>query len=157
MVRHARAQDSSPGQKDFDRELSQVGRASASRAGRELYGAYPNPELILCSPALRARDTAQILAEQLHFATDKVELVDDLYEASVRGLLTLASNLPPKYKSAMLVGHNPAMSYFAEYLSNAEIGSLRPGGAVLLHLDDLEWSEISEGSCKFVKYHEPDE
>ena len=93
----------------------------------------------------------------MHFRPDKVECVDELYEASVRSLLNVVNNLQPKYISVMLVAHNPAISYFAEYLTNSEVGSLVPGGVVLLHLEEMEWGEASEGNCKFVKYHEPDE
>ena len=78
LVRHAQALDTSQGQKDVDRKLSEVGRAEASHIGRDLYNLYPNPEQILCSSALRARDTAQILAEQLHFRIDKVEAMEEL-------------------------------------------------------------------------------
>ncbi len=157
LVRHARAFESSPGQKDADRELRQVGRTSAIHMGKYLYSLYPNPQRILCSSALRAIDTAQILAEQMHFATEQVEVTHDLYEASVRSLLALVKELETKHYSVMLVAHNPAISYFAEYLTSAEVGNLAPGGVVLLHLDGMEWAEGGEGNYNVVKYHEPKE
>ena len=157
LVRHARALDSSPGQKDFDRELSQVGRANALHMGKNLYHLYPNPEKIVSSPALRAMDTAQILAEQMHYSTDKIEALDDLYEAPVRSLLKVVNELESDYSSVMVVAHNPAISYFAEYLTNAEVGNLIPGGVVLLRIEDAEWPEVVAGTCELIKYHEPDD
>ena len=156
LVRHAKALDSSHGQKDFDRELSQVGRASVLRMGKNLYNLYPNPERIVSSPALRALDSALILAEQMHFSTDKVETLDDLYEATVRSLFKLVNELESRYHSVMVVAHNPAISYFAEYLTNEEVGNMIPGGVVLLRIENREWSEISAGNCDFIKYHEPE-
>jgi len=72
LVRHAKSDWSISGQKDFDRELNGRGRSDAPKMGRKLYEMEAKPEIIISSPAARAKFTAELIAEQLKFDTEKI-------------------------------------------------------------------------------------
>jgi len=154
LLRHAEAFDSTSGQKDFDRELSEVGRSNAIHMGSFLFVNYKNPDQIISSPAQRAVDTAHIIAEQLHFDTEKIRVKEELFEASVRILLQTVNEIDEYLGSVMLVGHNPSISYLGEYLSREDIDPLAPCGVVQIQFD-LKWNEISERTGDFKNYHYP--
>ena len=145
LLRHAKSDWSIPGQKDFDRELNIRGNNDAPRMGRKLSEMQMLPERILCSPALRTKLTAEYVCEQLKFDLDKVEFVEDIYEASLRTLLGIVNGLEDNYKKVMLIGHNPGFTYLAEYLTKTEIGNIPTCGFVNLEFEIGSWKEVSGG------------
>src|SRR5205814_10540325 len=91
---------------DFDRPLNSRGEAAAPFMGRFLKSKGVWPDVILASPAVRARQTAQLFAEAA--GSDSEILFDDrIYEASTSTLLKVAGETPDNNVSVMLVGHNP--------------------------------------------------
>jgi len=145
LLRHAKSDWSTQGQKDFDRELAPRGNLDAPRMGRKLYELGVSPDLIIASTAIRAKYTAQYIAEQLKFDTEKIEFNEEIYEASLRTLLHVINNLPEETKKVMLVGHNPGLTYLAEFLTKKEIGTIPTCGVVSLEFNVDSWAEISGG------------
>jgi len=155
LVRHAQATSPNNSIKDIERELTAQGYRDAPRIGRALYEEQQLPDIILSSTARRAQNTAELIAEQLKFERHRIILNDNLYNASVRTLLTEINSVSPETNCLMLIGHNPAISYLAEYLSGQEIGTMEAGGVVLLSLDISTWQEASQGNAVFLKYQTP--
>jgi len=87
LVRHATAEEKLRDQKDIDRALTSAGIREATLLGRHIFQNYNNPSFIVCSPALRTSTTAQLMAEQLKFDTEKIVVDENIYDASVRNLL----------------------------------------------------------------------
>src|SRR4051794_29220568 len=115
LLRHAKSDWSDPGQKDFDRDLNSRGRLDAPRMGKKLCEMDVKPDLIIASPALRARLTAEFVSEQLRYDVDKIDFREEIYEASLRSLLNVINGLDDTYNKVMIVGHNPTFTYIAEY------------------------------------------
>ncbi len=113
LLRHAKAVWPSPGQKDFDRTLDAEGMDAAKLVGQELKRSGLKPDIVLCSPAIRARQTFEYVALETPFILDIAEKLysagPDAYLMAVRmaGLEHEAAN------SVMLVGHNPMMEELA--------------------------------------------
>jgi phosphohistidine phosphatase len=82
---------------------------------------------------------------------EKIQLNEELYEASVRTFLREITQLEDTLNHVLCVGHNPSISYLAEYLTKAEIGDLPPGGLVIIQFEILLWQKIGEASGKFIK------
>ncbi len=156
LVRHAQAETSSPMSKDFDRMLTPTGMAEATKMGERLVQLQVKPSLIVTSPAYRCTDTAQLLAERMGYDTTLIRQEPDLYEASVRNLLSVINGLEETYGSVMLVGHNPAATYLAEFLTRAEIGSLPTGSVVYITFEGQKWAEVTGQSAKLVWFEYPD-
>ena len=155
LIRHAKSDWSIPGQRDFDRSLNARGLQDAPAMGRILKELKVSPDLIISSPAERARRTAEFISEQLDYSIEKLRFEDEVYEASPRTLLRLINNLDPNIKSIVFFGHNPTFTYLAEYLTKAEIGNIPTCGAVKIRFEFDEWSMVSEGSGELVWFEYP--
>jgi phosphohistidine phosphatase len=156
LVRHAQAETSSPMSKDFERLLTPTGMAEATKMGERLAQLQVRPSLIVTSAAERCATTAQLLAERMGYEPDAIRQEPDLYEASVRSLLGVINGLEETHSSVMMVGHNPAATYLAEFLTHAEIGSLPTGSVVYITFEGQTWSEVTGQSGKLVWFEYPD-
>ena len=76
------------------------------------------PDLIISSPAKRARSTARKSARELGFDKSDVETDADLYFSGVRSMLNVLEVLDEDYQKVMIVGHNPTMTNFLNMLCN---------------------------------------
>lgn len=156
LVRHAEATELGAGQKDIDRALTPTGYQDAPRIGRYLYLHECYPDLIISSDAIRAQTTAMLLAEQLKFERHKIQYTEEIYKASVRSLLGIINQQRDTYTQVIIVGHNPVLTYLAEYLTKKEIGSVVPCGVVHLACKAESWMEFSEGNVELVDYVFPE-
>jgi len=155
LVRHAKSDWSVSGQKDIDRELNGRGRSDAPKMGRKLYEMEAKPEIIISSPAARARFTAELISEQLKFDTDKIIYNEDLYEASVRTLLGAINGIEDRYSRVMIFGHNPGLTFLAEALTKKEIGNIPTCGIVHLEFAIGSWQEVSGGTGELKSFIYP--
>ncbi|NJL15573.1 MAG: hypothetical protein HC913_22905 [Microscillaceae bacterium] len=71
LIRHAKAKEIKPEQADFDRKLAKRGRADAEVMAQQLLSLSLKPDLLYCSPAERTRETVEIFAQVLGYATEK--------------------------------------------------------------------------------------
>jgi phosphohistidine phosphatase len=154
LIRHATAEDvtNSSMVRDRDRELTSRGIMESARMGKYLKDNELAIDAILCSPATRTHTTANLIAEQLKFDTDKVELADGLYGSGPRGYLALLNGLNETLETVIIVGHNPDITFFADYLSSQDCGgSMSKATLIQLKFGDLKWAEISQKSGSLVK------
>lgn len=123
--------------------------------GRKLLEESFNPDVIISSKALRAEDTAINLVEELEISEQIITYEKKMYEASVRELLEIVNAIEDTAKSALLIGHNPTLSFFAEYLTGSGFSGMEPCGLVTIKFEDIKWSEISQSSGIFAAYYHP--
>ena len=154
LIRHSTAEDvtNSSMVRDFDRELTSRGIMESARLGKHLKDAGIVVDAIYCSPAVRTNATANLIAEQLKFDTDNVENSEKLYGSGPRGYLALLNELSEDINTVFIVGHNPDISFFADYLSSDDCGgSMSKATAIHLKFEDLAWAEISQKSGILIK------
>jgi phosphohistidine phosphatase len=156
LMRHAQSADKQPGQADNERELTLKGMQDATQIGRHLYSEKIIPKFILSSTAIRAKTTAQLVSDVWKYETEKIQLEEELYEASVRTFLQLVKQLDDSIDSIMCVGHNPAISYLAEYLTKAEIGDMSPGSLVIIQFQTKSWNDSNEGTGALTTFITPE-
>jgi len=155
LIRHGKTQALEQGQLDFDRPLHADGLLNSSRIGKYIFDSEIFPNIILSSPARRAIATATLISEQLGYDSNKIHSNDELYEASVRTMLHAVNQLKSDWKCVVLVGHNPVISYFAEYVSGEVIGELVTCGMVIIDFKS-KWENISKNTGDFKSYMFPD-
>ncbi|GAB3988478.1 phosphohistidine phosphatase SixA [Spirosoma daeguense] len=143
IVRHAKAEDRAIFMADHDRQLTSDGIIAAARMGRYLRSKEVNPDSIVSSTAPRAKDTAKVIAEQLEFDTAEIQLNASLFDGGPKAYLASINALPDSVKTAMIVGHNPDVSYLAEFLTHKDIGTMSKGAVVAVEFGDLNWAEVS--------------
>jgi phosphohistidine phosphatase len=155
LVRHAKAEDQSKMFKDFDRELVGGGIMGSARLGHFLKTENRGVEAIKTSSAVRTYQTAKIIAEQLRFDVDEIESVEKLYSGGPQAYLAAVNATPETVTTLLVCGHNPDISYFAEYLTHADVGSMEKCSMVTVEFDGLSWSEISAKTGTLKDYLTP--
>ncbi|MEQ8925709.1 MAG: histidine phosphatase family protein [Fulvivirga sp.] len=156
LLRHAKASEKLTDQQDFDRTLDSQGLQNATRMGINLLNKKVQIDIIITSPAVRALSTASLVAEQIKYDTNRIHQNQELYEASTRSLLQVVNQLKDEWNTVLLVGHNPAHTYLAEYLTKSEIGNITTCGLAHIVFKNLGWNEISEGTGQLKSYEYPD-
>jgi phosphohistidine phosphatase len=154
LLRHAKA-DNPPGLSDVERPLVQRGRIDAWAAGAWLGTRELRPQLVLCSPARRTRETwhgvAVALAES---GTDAPEVRYEprLYTGDARVLLDLLRTVPNEAGTVLVVGHNPTVSDASVLLDPdaGEVAALRTA-ALAVHAVQGSWAGL--GSAELRERH----
>jgi phosphohistidine phosphatase len=163
LIRHAKAEPS-VGRDDYDRSLTDRGRAAARRIAAALATRRMLPELLVHSGAARTRETAEILAAAW---PRRVELMEDvgLYDATETMLLARTRALSDARKRIGLVGHNPGLGELAMALTGsgaqaelARLAAKYPTGAVAaLDFSVRRWEDVERNSGMLALYLTPTE
>ncbi|MCW8836017.1 MAG: histidine phosphatase family protein [Rhodospirillales bacterium] len=166
LMRHAKSGWDNPALDDFDRPLNERGREAARAMGAYMARAGHHPAVIFCSSARRTRETMDIILDQLA-ENPPVHLVDDLYLASARALFGAIHRADDRYRSILLIGHNPGMETLAMDLASPARGNGKdasakrlahkfPTGALAVFEANIQkWSAISEGQCALKAFIRP--
>jgi phosphohistidine phosphatase len=144
ILRHAKSSWDDPTLADFDRPLNSRGKEDAPLMGKHLVKLGVKPDLIVSSPAKRAKKTAKIVAEELGYDLGKIEFCKTIYEASAQSLLYLVCQLPNSAKRVMLVGHNPGLTELANILGDIVIENIPTAGIVGVAFDTSRWEEVCQ-------------
>lgn len=156
LVRHAEAAAKESRQEDKSRELTQTGVKQALHLGAWLRANNFSFDLMVTSSAARAEQTASLIAEGMKLEHPRIKPEDVLYEASVRQLLEYTNNIEDGYNDVLCVAHNPAVSYFAEYVTKADVGDMTAGGLAIIKLELNSWKLVTESSGILQRYVTPD-
>jgi phosphohistidine phosphatase len=161
-MRHAKSSWDDPALDDRDRPLAPRGRQAAPRMGRLLADRGWRPQRVLVSPAMRTRETWELVAAELGLAPEP-EFLEALYMGNPAKLLALIRNIPDDVQSAMLVGHNPGLETLASRLAGGEsdktaTGSMRakfPTAALAVFALDGSWKRLDFGSARLTHFIRP--
>jgi len=152
LIRHARSNEKAPDQQDVDRTLTTEGMQQSTRIGFYFSNEGLLPDIIITSPAIRAQQSSTIIADQLKLNTERVHSNDELYEASVRTFLQVVKLFKEEWERVFAVGHNPTISYLAEYITGAEIGVMSAGSITRIEVPVKNWNEVDKGNCNLIQY-----
>jgi phosphohistidine phosphatase len=146
LLRHAKSvQDPTYGI-DRERPLAERGRVDAEAMGRFLAQTEIVPDLITSSPAVRARQTAELLARNAGYSGG-IRWEEAVYAAGPDALLAVVRGLPDQAGHALMVGHNPGFEELAALLIGTECGVTLPtAAAVHFEIDVETWSEVCAGA-----------
>ena len=144
LIRHAKSGWDDPELDDHARPLNSRGQSDAPRMGDWLRAEGYVPEVILCSSALRTRQTAEALA----LGPDPVVL-DSLYHASPDRLLAPLGKT--EAQSIAIIAHNPGIGDLAARLvatppDNPRFHSYPTLATTVLDFDATDWRKIGRGT-----------
>ncbi|MBO3087356.1 SixA phosphatase family protein [Cellulomonas dongxiuzhuiae] len=165
LLRHAKAEPAGV-VVDHERPLALVGRRQASAVGAALAAAGLAPTHVLCSSALRTRQTWEIARTALGAAgatAPVVSVTDDLYDASTGDLAAILQSLPEEASTVLVVGHEPTMSQAAGALAGdasdeAVLARVRggvPTAAWTVLEGDGAWDLVAPGALRLVRLEVP--
>ncbi|GGJ89190.1 phosphoglycerate mutase [Pilimelia anulata] len=156
LLRHAKAARPDDGP-DFDRPLTTRGHGDAAAAGAWLRRKQYIPDVVLCSPARRTRQTWHAVAVALaDAARPEVTYRAEIYESGAPGVLALLHDLGEHAGTVLLVGHNPTVSDMSALLAPAAVeeGGLRTSG-IAVHRPRVPWARLGAGDAVLVEQHTP--
>lgn len=155
LIRHAKSSWAEPGLPDFDRPLNGRGKADAPFMGKRLADHGVNPDLILSSPAKRARKTARSIAETVGFPKNLIRFDETIYGADVPDLLAAIARVPDEHEVLFFVGHNYGITDLAQWLTGRNTGVIPTCGVVGIEFDRLTWQGLQEGSGRLLFFDFP--
>ena len=155
LLRHAKSDWYSRASSDFDRPLNKRGRRDAPRVGRWLEENDYQPEVVLCSAARRATQTAVLAGEAAGWDPGKIDLRADLYLAASQTIRTMAEEALEAYRRVMIVGHNPGLELtLLEFCPEVTVpgdGKVMTTAAVAIIEFDFAQGRLGRPRCRLLK------
>jgi len=151
IVRHAKSSWDHPGLSDHERPLLQKGEKRTNLITDYLLEKKVNVDLILSSHAVRAYETAKIIANGLDYPEDNIQISESIYHGDIDTLLSHLFETPDIVASVMMFGHNPTFTYFANYFLKDKLDWLPTSGVVCVEFKTDKWENIMDAK-KRVKF-----
>ena len=155
LLRHAKSSWDDPGLDDHDRPLAPRGERAAATMASHLPLAGVRPQLVLCSSALRARQTLGLVLTSLGDRLEvEIRIDPGLYTFDAQVLLGRLRSVPDDVRSLLLVGHNPAVQELALLVADGgasrdRVAAKLPTGAlVTITLPDDPWARLGESDAE---------
>ncbi|WP_366181488.1 histidine phosphatase family protein [Actinomyces timonensis] len=157
LIRHARA---AAAPTDIERPLSGSGAAQARALAAVLAARVGSADLLIVSPAERARQTSQPIVERLSPGRTLVE--EDVYFGGARAVLNLVREAGPGARTVIVVGHEPTTSELAAYLDGgaSDLGrrvsyGMSTANAAVLRVES-PWNALTGGAAEVIELLTPD-
>jgi phosphohistidine phosphatase len=155
LLRHAKSSWADPDLKDFERPLSARGAEDVPLAANRFLARHAGVDCIICSPATRTKMTAKLFAKQIHYPVDDIVSNPELYFAGAPMFLKATRLVDANCNSAMLIGHNQAITEFVNEIANAGIINLPTCGLVEVELPIDNWADAQMGIGKLIDFDYP--
>ncbi|MEK9968564.1 MAG: histidine phosphatase family protein [Ferrovibrio sp.] len=161
LLRHAKSAWDDPDLDDFARPLSPRGKKACRALARHMGERAIYPDLVLCSPATRTRQTWERLEKRLSSNAPAsipgepgTRFEAKLYMAESATLLSLVRATPAPIREVLLVGHNPGLEDFAQDLTGSSAGDALErlkakyptGGLAELTFNAKNWGQLAPKS-----------
>lgn len=163
LMRHAESGWAEPVMDDHDRRLSEDGRQDAPVMARWLEAKALRPDRVLCSSALRTRETAALMRKAVP-SLPEPDISEALYHAGPGLIMDHVRRLPATCNNVLLIGHEPGLGGLLRILGGPAGSRLRtadshfPTAAIaVLQADIDDWAGISAESVRSVAFKTPRE
>lgn len=152
ILRHAQKDESVQNEYDYDIQLSQKGIEEAESIGKKLKEKDILPDLIVSSPAIRARQTADIVVKELNYRKN-VMFNEVIYQAFLNEIVESITYTFDKVNSLMIVGHNPSLTALALTYGGfkKELGT---ACIVRIDFDCDSWTAIDKNNSQLIEHIE---
>ncbi|QIX61884.1 histidine phosphatase family protein [Hymenobacter lutimineralis] len=155
LMRHAKSSWSFDDLSDHDRPLNDRGRDDAPTMGRALAGRQIQLDLLISSTAVRALSTAALVAKEVQYPHEKIQVEELIYRADPLGLLAIVRAFPDEAESALLVGHNNTITDFANLLSPSPIPEMPTAAVVCLKFSIDRWQDLDRTNAEYYFFDAP--
>ena len=155
IVRHAKSSWKDTRLSDRKRPLNKRGERDAPEMGRRIHEHGIRPSLIITSPAKSACTTAKMSAQEINYPLVLLQREDGLYLAYVNEILDTIVAQDNGFNNLMIVGHNPGLTDFANFLVPGLTNNLPTAGVVSVGIDRDDWSLYSQPRAKLLVHDWP--
>ena len=143
LIRHAKSSWGNPEVVDHERPLNDRGLRNAPEMGKRLKKIGVEYDALISSTALRAQQTAEIIANSIGWPIREISFGSNLYHASATELQNFISHLQDNSSRVVLFGHNPGMTNLVTNLWGLSIDNIPTCGLVRLEFSENSWKEVS--------------
>ena len=143
LLRHAKSSWNDPTLRDFDRPLKKRGREAAERIGDRISAENLNYPVVICSPAVRTRETAEIVLTAANLQPQP-RFDERIYEASLRELVQIVTEIPDDREVAIMIGHNPGFEELLSFLTG-EHRRMPTCALAKIGFGDVSWKDVRAG------------
>jgi len=154
LLRHAKSSWDNPGLTDHDRPLAKRGILDAPKIGKFLESNNIIPELIICSTALRAKETLNLVYNEIK-KNVKIIFNESIYNSNSNELVNLISGTDNDITKLMIIGHNPDLEYLVEILTDKDFPYTKysTAGLAIIDFSIDNWLSITDtvGNLKIYK------
>jgi len=155
LIRHAKSDWSDETLSDYDRPLNHRGMKDAPLMGSYLADKGIRPDLIVSSPALRAKTTATAIAKALSYPLESIRYESDLYACDVETILSVIRDVSDDIDTLFVFGHNPEFTECANFITGGDIDNIPTCGVVEMRLLKEDWKSIGENSAELRRFDFP--
>ena len=155
LLRHAKSSWNDPTLRDFDRPLKKRGREAAERIGQRIASENLSNPLVICSPAVRTRETAEIVLTCANLTVEP-HFDERIYEASLRELVQIVTEIPDDHEVAIMIGHNPGFEELLSFLTG-EHRRMPTCALAKIGFGDVSWKDVRAGEKSLEWFIAPKE
>jgi phosphohistidine phosphatase len=156
LLRHAKSSWDDESLADHERPLAPRGERDAGLVAKHLEETLSSgPQLVLCSTAVRTRQTLALVTPGL--GDPRVEFTQAIYGASAGGLMALLRSVPDDVESVLVIGHNPGLHDLALELASTgarlpRLATKFPTCAVATLALAGPWSALEDGDGELTAF-----
>ena len=148
ILRHAKSSWADSSISDWQRPLNERGLRDAPRAGLWLRERSLVPDVIITSDAVRARRTAEAVAEAAGYSQEMI-IEPSLYHAEPNDVLTVLRDVSSEAHTVLVVGHNPGLEGLVRQLTG-ENHDLPTAALVHLAVAIDGWDDVTAASAASI-------
>ena len=153
LLRHAKSSWSSAGLEDRERPLNDRGRKACVLMAPKIEQLVSGFDYVVASPAVRAQETIDGIANVIGFSDWYTE--EHLYTFDWRELERCVSSLADTYDEALVVGHNPAITEFCNYKTDARIDNVPTCGFARIRFAVDSWQAVAKSQGQLLDFITP--
>jgi phosphohistidine phosphatase len=155
VVRHAKSSWEWEDKSDFDRPLNDRGKRDAPLMAQRLVTLGAIPDLLVSSPAKRARKTAELFATELGYPAAGIVFKPELYHAPHPIFYEVIKTLDDTENVVALFSHNPGITEFVSGLTDIRIDNMPTCGVFAVHIAIDHWSDFRAAPKTFWFFDYP--
>jgi phosphohistidine phosphatase len=155
ITRHAKSSWENSELADHQRPLKNRGKNDAQIIGARLKEEDVCPDLIISSHANRAHSTAKIIASEIGYDPDKIQINKTLYFNGRGEIIDLINKTADDINELMIFGHNPDFTGLVNILANQNIFNLPTCGIACIEFEVDSWKQIEVGNGQLKFYYSP--
>ncbi len=153
IIRHSKAVEMAPDFTDFNRCLAESGVQKATLIAEHLAKDLDQVDLMLTSPACRARETANIFAEKLNYSQENIVELEPLYHfGGIDRAIDIISHVDDDVNILVLVGHNPTFTALSWHLCKEFRDDMPTSSVVGINFKTRNWSKAIKKGGKLLSH-----
>lgn len=152
ILRHGQKEEAKPDEYDYDIQLTKEGKKQCEKIALILKDKEIQPDLIVSSPAIRTRQSSEIVAKQIGYRKN-IMYNEVIYQAFLNEIIESITYTFDTVDTLMLVGHNPSLTALAFTFGGIK-KELKPASLVRIDFDCNSWTAINKTNAKLIEHIE---